>query len=159
MQIDTADIRRELIEAKQEALALSARARGSSVTATIDMGIRLIERLLLFLAQSEKEGVIDMKQIKAIFSDELIDIDDIERTRRPSELENMILEKAKEVPVGKALPVVVGPDTVSQATFVNKVYDMIAAKKLTRDFVPMRSGGKTYLARLKAPRPEKEKKS
>lgn len=111
----------------------------------LELHLRTIDRLFLFLHNAEKQGAMDMEKFKYLLMDEITDGKNYTNIAS-EEFIKEILEAAKFIPVGKQVPM--NSEAMSPAAFYNKIWALKKAHLIPDDLVPSRKKGRVYLAKV-----------
>ena len=109
--------------------------------------IEILERILVVVIDSIKQGgELDMNKLKTeIEVGDKIKIDELMISQRGGKVEPRILELAKQLQPGEALPVIA--ESITWAHFSGRVYAMRKTGKLSQDYAPVKRQEKFFLAR------------
>lgn len=151
MLVDTKDIKEVLYKVKQEAVSYLDRSVKSKVRYAIDARITVIDNLFMWLDKSEKQGVLDMENLK------LGELTTWEPHSRKGSIDEKIIEDSKALKKNyDAVKVKVG--TVNLTTFTNRVYQLRKEKKIADNIVPRKDKeGNPFLVYLDEPNPKRSK--
>jgi hypothetical protein len=142
MLIDSQKLRQALIEIKEQYNHVIDRAPKNKVRELFISNIQLIETILIWLHQSEKQGEANMEILK-IGLGKTVKLKDIVSTR--SKLDAAIIEEAKHLKeMGDARAI--DPKAVTISYFKNRVYKLAAENKIPADAKPVQVGDELYIA-------------
>lgn len=131
---ELSDFKVFLIGLLTEARELDKKAKGTAHTA-IDANIRLLERIVMFISNSIKEGAINMETAKSQIKilDEGI-IEEIGRARRESPITSTLIEKAQELKPGRYVEI--DPKHIDPSHFTTRVYNLRSLGDIPQDVKP-----------------------
>lgn len=142
-------LRQFLIDLLTEARERDRMASGAAHTA-IDANIRLLERMVAWLSNSIKQGVMDMEKAKSEIKvlDEGV-IEELGRARQASPVTTKIIELATKLKQGRFIQV--DPEGIEPSHFVARTWSLKAQGTIPSDVKPKtRVNGKAglFLVRL-----------
>lgn len=163
MQIELTALRGELIKSKEFVMGRRAQANSDYVREILGVEVRVIERILIFLHECEKEREMPKEKLPLVLSEEAISLEELGERRQQNELEAQIITVAarlKELmdkdlkrPVaerkykkGAALPIDI--KQVDRGYFRTKVHEMVREKKLPEWIRPRERKEAIWLAHL-----------
>lgn len=120
-----------------EAKEFDKKASTPTVKAVIDANRRLLERMIVFISNSIKEGVMDMEKAKSEIKvlDEGV-IEEIGRAKREAPVQNRIVELASKLKPGRYIKV--DPEGIDPGNFTTKVHNL-RGKLIPLDVKPKRN--------------------
>lgn len=143
MDIDSNKLRHALIDIKEQITVTLDKVTKNSVRSVLISNIQVIEQILLWIAKSEKEGVINMDTLK-IGLGKTVKLTDIERQPR-SKLDQAIIEEASYLKeIGDAREI--DPKAVKISYFTNRVYQLAREGRIHAAAAPVKAGSKLYIA-------------
>lgn len=128
MLIETLELKRVLAEIKDKLLALEKTANGKAAKIALGAEMRVVEKLLVFVTNSEKEGELNMEKLNKVLNEDLVDIEDIRVRKDGAELRKKIKEWAQVIPPGKAKPI--PQDNINPNSFISVVGKMRKSKEI-----------------------------
>lgn len=160
MDISLDCLRDDLIASREDVMQKSRRATNKYVVDLLSAEVRVIDRILIFLHECEKEGKVEKKKLPLVLSEEAIDFGMIGERRKNNELEEnikLLAERLKELleadkerkkyKLSAALPI--DTEDVNGGYFRTKVHEMVRENKLPGVIRPRQHEGRFYIVRFR----------
>lgn len=143
MLIESNELKRTLISIKEQLIFNVDKARKNKVKDTFLSNIGIIETILIWLSNTEKQGVIDMETLKLSVG-KTIKLSDIAAESR-SKIDPAIIEEAKALRPGEAVQM--NAQSVKWTYFANRVYTLRKEGKLPKEVKPLKRRDSFYLTK------------
>lgn len=145
MLIEIAELQTTLYNFKLEILNLLDRATHNQVRQALEARIGVLDTILIWLSNTQKEREVNMEKLKLALADKLVSLDEIPARQRHSEIEEGIQEMIKELKPGKAIPV--DHTKISFGNFYGRITKMKKAGKLPEGIVVRKRGKEFFLGK------------
>ena len=154
MNIESHDLKQALIEIKERMSLMLDRSTKNKVRDIFISNISVIESILIWINNSEKQGAINMEELN-IGVGKTVKLSDIIEIQ--SNVDRAIMKEAKhlegaELGTGREID----PKMVNVTYFYNRVYTLAKQGKIPADAKPMKTrSGKLYIMLKKSKKREK----
>jgi hypothetical protein len=153
MQVDTNELRQALIKIKEQIISTLDRAKQNKVKSALLAQVGVIETILIWLSNQEKQEEIKMDTLK------LGELVKWEPKKRTGSIDSLIIEESKKLKKNfDAIKVTV--DKVKWNTLSNRTYKLRETNQIPINIVPRKDeNGVPHLVFLDEPAPQRSKRS